>query len=264
VLYKLLKSIELDDEEKSELGSIGFDDAKKRLEALAKENVLDEEPVAEILTNTQTLKLLKILNNLRNRMMHRGLYVLKREALDTLMAGHFLPLVLAITKCESYKGLEAHWKYNSLDCEIDPIECLVGEFNKGEQNSAKTCFLKELGRAAYFSPLHVPLKERKSGFNGTVGQWLDDKNLCQWMGDKSGLKQCPVCGLNSIEFDRETDSYDDDEKGVQINEYWISDIQCKCCGFHLNDSIGNPEGFDMQGFDSWFWKATYSKEIEEL
>lgn len=262
VLYKLLNNIELDDEETSELGSIGFSEAKKRLISL--EKVLDSESVVAVLMKKESLSLFDTLNKLRNRMMHRGLYVLEREALDVLMAKYFLPLVLSIDKSEPYQGNKAHWKYNSLDCEIDPIECLVEEFNKSEQNSAKTCFLKELGRAAYFSPLHVPLKERKPGFKGTVGQDLDDRNLYQWMSDKSGLKQCPVCGLNSIEFDRETDSYDDDEKGVQINEYWVSDIQCKCCGFHLKESIGNPEGFDMQGFDSWFWKTTHFKEIEKL
>lgn len=263
VLFRLLMGEGLSDEDSSTLNSIGFSEAKKRLMNLSKENLFCDEDAAQVLSANS--KLLDTLNNLRNRMMHRGLYVLKREALDHLMAEYFLPMVVELTQCESYKGLEAHWKYSSLFCELDPIGSLIDEFKSGSQAAVKVSFLKELGRAAYFSPMHVPLKERETSiFKGQVGQYLDDRNLYDWMNGRSKLKQCPVCGLNSIELEIEHDDCEDDEKGLKINEMWVSDVLCKCCGFHVNESIGNPEDFKMNGFDRWFWKESHSSKLEQF
>ncbi|MEH6451190.1 MAG: hypothetical protein V7765_21170 [Oleispira sp.] len=121
----------------------------------------------------------EVINKLRNRILHRGLYILKPEALDSLVAKFFLPFIKNLIFLEGYSNYELHWKYIVPASGLGPIDEICIEAVQGKVTSKKFKFFKELGRAAYFNPLHViPEKWMKTGFSAKpVEDYLNEKIL---------------------------------------------------------------------------------------
>lgn len=177
VLYKLLKGQQLSNEESNELGSINFNEAKRRVFNLIDKDCLTQHVELGFLINHK--KMFTVINDLRNRILHRGLYILKPEALDSLVANSFLPFMNKLISLEPYLNYESHWKYIAPASGLDPIDEICIEAGQGKITSNKFKFFKELGRAAYFNPLHIiPEKGMKTGFSPKpVEDYINEKIL---------------------------------------------------------------------------------------
>jgi hypothetical protein len=81
------ESISFTDEEN--LKSTEFDEARKRVIALANKKLLDGDLSIVIDNNI----LLKRLNTLRNRIIHRGLFVMDYSAFDLVVSAYIIPFL---------------------------------------------------------------------------------------------------------------------------------------------------------------------------
>ncbi|RWS51241.1 hypothetical protein DN586_25970, partial [Enterobacter cloacae] len=119
VLSKLLKGEMLNEIEDNSLQSIEFSEAISRLlELIKNESINDFKLLNFILSGEEVLR---TVNSLRNRIWHRGLFVLRYEALDELVCRFILPLVSEFLSLNLFYGNEINWKYKDLHCNVDPI-----------------------------------------------------------------------------------------------------------------------------------------------
>ncbi len=189
-------------------------------------------------------------------MWHRGTFVLRYLALDEYIGKHILPFVSEVFAMKKYSKLVNFWKYDKLQCAIDPINEIVSTFQNGTYNVKKVALLKELGRAAYSNPL-------KEGF---FHRYLNDnlkakaERIANEESKASGVEKvtiCPVCGVQSLVVYNEIyRNVDDLQDGEQLNvpyEEWRYTWQakCMCCSFEIYDEIGNPSTYGLPIEDYW-------------
>jgi len=133
--------------------SIEFTEALKRLKIIQKENPKDDViKKIEFLLVKENDETLDFLNDLRNRIWHRGLYYLFYPKLDCFICGKILPLVKQVTDLDWYSE-NKEWIYKNLKCGVDPIASLINEIGNPPVNYEKIALLKEMGRAAYHNPI---------------------------------------------------------------------------------------------------------------
>ena len=141
ILYKLLKNEEITIEEQEKLYSIEFSVALERLCTLIKEGKFPQEKWSFILEYREVLNKL---NKLRNRLWHRGIFVLRYPALDEFVGRYIFPFIMKVVELPSYSESKSLWKYNSLSCGIDPIAEIINVFTD-KYDINKAAILKELG-----------------------------------------------------------------------------------------------------------------------
>ena len=150
VLHKLLKGDPVSSTDLEGLKSIESWVTLQRLCKLIKARRVGSDQFDFVL---QARQWLQKLNKLRNRLWHRGIFILRYPALDNLVGEYVLPFVENVVALPEYSGLQGLWKYKNLRCGIDPIEFIKKEFRNGKYELGKIAYLKELGRAAYENPL---------------------------------------------------------------------------------------------------------------
>lgn len=244
--YKISKN-ELSLEDEKDLKTITFSESLTALLSLIK-NIENDyyEKLSFIVDNKE---ILETLNNLRNTIWHRGLYILNYEALDEFIGRYILPFVDEVINHENYLGRRNFWNYEELDCGIDPIKEIINHFQEvkeGESyNLEKIAFLKELGRAAY--NVNIPWLQYQSSIENKALIVIKDN-------DYNEICKCPVCGVNSLiiykEIDDERDPYND--KIVHILSSWPIHVRCECCSFELHHDIGNASQYEIEGIRD-FW-----------
>lgn len=247
ILWKLLSNEEITGEETQKLFSVEFSEALKRIVAYIGSDKLDSAKFGFIKDGEP---ILQKLNNLRNRLVHRGTFVLPYASLDEFIGRHLLPIVIAITEFPEYKKEKNFWKYQDLSCHIDPIDEIFKEFQGIKIVYGKVAFLKELGRAAFHSPI------QKRGVIVDLG----DRSRAELLATKEAEKNtsqvydvlaCPVCGVNSLVrlFDIETQNPDPEDPG----EAWLStyNVQCFCCSFEINGHLKNASEYGLDIEDYW-------------
>ena len=72
---------------------------------------------------------LEKINSLRNRISHRGAFVLRYNALNELFGKYILPFVIKVTSLPQYNSIMM-WKLNMCNDEIHPIEDIINEYTK--------------------------------------------------------------------------------------------------------------------------------------
>ena len=181
---------------------------------------------------------LEKLNTLRNRIWHRGTFVLRLPALDRFVGSYCLPLVKAVANLPRFTGMNRIWKYQPLDCNIDPIDAIEDEFNAGRYEIGKISILKGLGRAAYSNPLIPP------GFGDILN--VDHRVRAEKVAasESPGLTihTCPVCATKSLVAYEESDvdDYDEKEGGYALLSEYVWQVKCHCCTFSIDSQVGNP------------------------
>lgn len=89
------------------------------------------------------------LNQLRNSVWHKGLYVLRINELDQFISQNILPLVMRCITSSDYSGLESYWKYRKAP--LDPIaEIIRSGIDKIDYK--RIAFFKAYGLACYTIP----------------------------------------------------------------------------------------------------------------
>ncbi len=243
---KLLKGEEISPSEYESLKSVEFGVALKRVLELLKADRLDKR--FEFLKEAQSL--LEMLNNLRNRLLHRGTFVLRYPALDELAGAHVFPLVKKVLALSEYIGQESFWKHKNLACGIDPIEEIVRDWREGKYNLKKVALLKELGRAGYEGPAwDDPFMAMLQGGDLRRAERTAAMELEKRTG--AGVRECPVCGLKTlVQYDDHQTELDDQGQLVSTGTFPYL-LRCMCCTFEIDFDLDNPSEYGLPIADLW-------------
>ncbi|HGP4155401.1 TPA: hypothetical protein ACLMQJ_003640 [Yersinia enterocolitica] len=257
ILSKLLKGQKLQNEEENSLRSIEFSEAIKRLIALIKDKEITNHDKLEFIVKNKSI--LEGVNKLRNRIWHRGLFILRYKSLDKLVCSFILPLVNDFINLDKISGYEIDWKYKSLHCGTDPIDELIKEYkNSTPVNIKKIAFIKELGRAAYNNPLiHKEITPSKRDFSAI----FDNEKITRaesitdiiTQHELSAVSDCPVCGVKSLISYKEHDQEVDNNNFITRSDEYTYRIRCECCGLSLENSFDNAKDYGLTGIkDLWY------------
>ena len=255
VLHSLLHNKKLNADEEKQVRSIEFSEALKRLKELIKSSKLkDHASLQFIIAHFDTLS---ELNNLRNRVWHRGLYVLEYSALDEFVGRYVLPFVRDVVSHPFFAGKELIWKYAPPHCGLDPIDELIRHFSIEVYSLEKVAYLKEIGRSAYDDKL-PKLANHKKPFPFTFLLYNSERKRAERIAESEAKRDyhevciCPTCGANSLIIHEETDSEFDDE-GAPFNWYRFTyAAKCEFCGLSLDDEIGNANDHGFVGIPDYF------------
>ncbi len=230
LLHKLIKGEDLQESEWAGIKSIEFSTTLSRLISLIRSDRLSEG-LEFVLVYEDALRQLNVV---RNRMWHRGTYILEYEALDQFLTYWIFPFIEQLL---AYRGLgKGAWGIPKLACGLDPVAEMLEDGKKQEYLPSKLALLKEMCRASFNippfmsstidlgSPLATLARHGAKGFN--------------WRS-----KACPVCGGNSLVL-YEDEAYFDDGSPCQI----VAFAACFACSFQIGMDHGNPSdyGFDIE------------------
>jgi hypothetical protein len=258
ILHKLIHNDALTPEDENQIRSIEFSEALARIRSLIKVDRLKCQSSLQFIEEHHST--LFELNKLRNRIWHRGLFILRYNSLDEFVGGYVLPFVLDVLKHPSYSGNEIFWKYNSLSCKIDPINRIVEEIDKHQYDLGKIAFLKELGRAAFENPLD----EQNSELNHfkSISDYFDDKHRLraeriadlEAAQDYSDIKACPVCGVKSLIIYQSDDIISINEDGEpSMTGLFTHLVKCENCSFCLEGGgIENASHYKFDNIDDYY------------
>lgn len=254
-LHKLLNKEEISESEYNESYSIEFNDAVETIYELVKSDRLSKTSCKIISENKDTLS---ALNNFRNRIWHRGKFVLKYHSLDEFICKYVLPIVIEISNLDEYKCFKHEWKYRPKnELGVDILEKLIKEFETGSVDYTKIALFKEMGRVSY----DVESKLLKPS--------IDEKiKMLKKFEEKHDMifnvHTCPVCGkrslLNYYCYEEWIDELGDEmgPGGFQIiNGYDEVEkyVRCVLCGFEVNKFIKDPCEY---GLGDWmFWNTEF-------
>jgi hypothetical protein len=219
------------------INTIEFSEALKRIVRLVSEKRL-KDSISEYVHEHQSV--LRKLNTLRNRLWHRGTYVLHYDALDCLFGRDVLPLMFELVQI--YKdGLVSYWRPPALHCGIDPFEEIkrvYSDCTQSDMDARRVAIYKELARAAYRNPL-APLKADLPA-SSLVNRKIraDNNQLVRPAQTECEFHQpdrvipCPVCGAKTLmKFSSETDGPDGT---VSV---FTSEIRCALCSLELDRQV---------------------------
>lgn len=233
LLYKLANKEIISDFEIDKLKQIEFKMALDRVVALVKNSELDSS--YGFIKESQ--RWLEKINALRNRISHRGAFILRYNALDELFGKYILPFIIKVTALPQYNSI-IMWKLNMYNDDIHPIEDIIKEYTKKNINQYKIQLLKLLANSAYSNPIHSIynnmfsfINENKIKHAQLIAEQYAKK---EWYYSKH---TCPVCGIEALV--PEFDSYEElnDERDIIICEDYVYKVKCHCCSFELESYI---------------------------
>lgn len=239
IFYKLLNKMPISSDEQDSLKSVEFGKSLERICTLAEITTNNENKVRYKLF-LKWRKPLEHLNSLRNRLWHRGTFILKYPALDQFIGGYILPFVSEIVNLPEYSNSD-FWKYKPLDCGIDPLTDIAKKLsNNSEYNMHEIAILKELGNAAYTNPLWIgtmfsaddPIVEQKNEY--TRKNIESEAIVVLASRNAKRITKCPVCGINSL---------------INTEAY----VACVGCNLHIGAELGIWKLLDKYEFSKlWF------------
>lgn len=250
ILYKLVKGELVNDDEIESLKMIEFSEAIDRIDVLLRENKLDQKYAFL----TGYIEVMRKVNTLRNRITHRGAFILRSEALDELFGVYLIPLAKQILPISDFSTV-LKWNFNLCNNNIDPYGVIVNEYQQTCPDKNNVHLMKLIGNAAYNNEINPDLES-------VLHQFYDEKRekAEKMAGAEEGYLQsertkCPVCGcetLVSVRDDYEETDENDNTIGYQR---YVESVHCHQCGFELRSWLLNkirsgavlfneiPEGF---------------------
>ena len=248
IYYQLLVGEKININDLKELKSIEFSETLRRLICLIDNQKLDLQTYNFLKKNKIVLDKL---NNFRNRLVHKGTFVLPYAKFDEYIGKYLLQIIINITNLSICRNMEYLWKYQSpLHCGLDPLDQLENEFINDQLNYKKIAYLKELGKAAYQNPyqkygLPVDKGERDRAHSFSLFEFNNEKNNIQ------DILSCPVCGVKSLIrfFELENENPDPENLG----KMWLETIYVKClyCSFEVTKSLSNASELNLSIPDYW-------------
>lgn len=247
ILFQLLKGEKVDLSKLQPLKSVEFGEALKRVVCLINNNKLDQTKYGYIKTGSS---ILEKLNWFRNRLIHRGTFVLPYAALDEFIGKFLLPIIVTSLQLPQLVGKENFWQYQPLICGIDPLLQLHSIFQAHPINFKKVAFVKELGRAAFDSPI------QKRGTRIDEGDQARAETIAkfEFENGETGIYDvlnCPVCGSKSLVrfFDIGTENPDSEDPG----KAWLKtvNVECYCCSFKITEELSNASQVGLPIEDYW-------------
>jgi DNA-binding TFAR19-related protein (PDSD5 family) len=248
ILDKLLANEAVSAEEMVRLSSPEFADTLTRLCDLIRAGRLDQATLSFI---PDAGELLKQLNNLRNRLWHRGTFILRYQAFDELIGGSVLPFV---KKLVSLQHNGHGWGYPALHCGIDPAEEIIAEM-AGGRRLRKVAYLKELGRAAFENPAPFEwgeswTREERRRATAAAKSEADGEGVAE-------IRACPVCGVESLVVYESIEAEGEESPGGEAELVVRSTfaVRCMCCTFSIDTAVDNASVWGLRIDDYWRHEA---------
>lgn len=260
LIYKLIEKEEVSEEELCGINTLEFNTAYNYFKKLVNTKRIHESGVLDFLTSEEVSLTLIKLNNLRNRIIHRGSYVLKYESLDILIARYILPIVKQIIQLDEYSSYNEFCNFQNIYLRIDPIDEMIDSVKGEEYDFSKLAYMKEIARASYSNPLK---NEKKVGGWANFNKYYNDKVIARTMDialfesktdDATDIRICPVCGQKTLVIYKEDDADYDIIEGEQVitSAWWVSHLAiCYCCSFEVNRYLKNPKECGINMDDLW-------------
>lgn len=209
---------------------------------LKKANLLSSDMVRTVDSHLQSL--IK-LNELRNRLWHRGTFALHYTALDQFVGFYLLPFVRAVMRSKSLRKPDWLLELDTAS-RIKPLRAIAYSFAKNNYEPKRIAILKELARAAYDNPIR-----------GGTWSGIDDDRIKRAAVEAAAARQvnvesivnCPVCGVESLVLTEDTLDCDDPEDGSAGT--YVFEVECDCCGFCLWSDVGAPSDVGLNLPNYW-------------
>jgi hypothetical protein len=174
---------------------------------------------------------LQKLNELRNRLWHRGTMVLGYNALDAFFGCHALPFIRSATEHDS-------WGCGEIAVGVDPLKLIEGEMRQDNPSIARVAMLKELARAAYRHPLNAAIFNinRRSYVEAVVRAFGGPESA-----RTLDVRRCPVCGLEALVRYTTISS----DPIIDLMRHEVDMVSCEGCGLELFESYGEPDDLGL-------------------
>lgn len=249
LLYKMIKGESIEDSEIENEKFIEFSDALTRVEVLIKNTKLDRR--YNFLA--KYFIIFRQINTLRNRIIHRGAFIIRHNALDKIFGIYILPFIKDLgNNVTEYSSSLTRW-INIKDNYLSPFDLIIDEYKKTHPNELAVYLYKIMASAGYNNTLDYSVAEYFQCF-------LENKikaaeSIAGIIAEKemNDIKECPICGCKTLIEHTDTE-FDEDDKGNVIGSYsFVYCMKCNQCGFQINDWLGN--GIKGMGLPipDYFW-----------
>lgn len=250
VLFKLVKGEEVQSEELVNINTIEFDRTFKRLCDLISKGKIDS--CYSFFNDTSIKETLKHLNIMRNRIWHRGIYVMKYKDLDLFIGKYILPIVEKVISLPEYSNLNRIWQYRKLESGIEPLNEIIRVSNLQYPSIDHIAFLKEMGRAAYHNPHEHSFGWFKKEITNRAANIAINEIPHPSVKDDY-IMNCPVCGTKSLVKYEDSEGEIDDSGQHTSYLTWVNSIKCYCCSFELHSrGMKNPSEYGYSVPDFWY------------
>ncbi|MFC5602441.1 hypothetical protein [Sporosarcina koreensis] len=243
VFANLVLGNEIEQSKIDNIKTVEFDTAFKRVQKIIESNEIGGE--YSFLTESNNIEALNQLNIMRNRIWHRGSYVLRYKSLDLFIGRYIFPILEQLMCLEGYDEIESWWKGRKNRLNIDPIKEIIKENREINPSFDKIAFLKEFGRANYNNPLGY-------GFGIFENDIKDQAKRIAEGAHGVVIHNCPVCGVDSLVGYEDTE-VDYEEDGEVVDAWrFIYQVKCHCCHFEMrNLGMRNLEEYGYDEPDYW-------------
>lgn len=234
ILYKLVKGELVSDDEIELLKMIEFSEAINRIEVLLREHKLDQKYAFL----AGYIEVMKKVNTLRNRITHRGAFILRSQALDELFGGYLIPLAKQILPISDFSTV-LKWNFNLCNNNIDPYGTIANEYKQACPNMLNVHLMKLIGNAAYNNEINPNLDKILHQFYNEKREKAEKMAGAEESYLQSNRTKCPVCGcetLVSVRDDYEETDENDNTIGYQR---YVESVHCHQCGFELRSWLLN-------------------------
>lgn len=234
ILYKLVKGEIVGDDEIESLKMIEFSEAIDRITVLLRENRLDQK----FAFLASYIDVMKKVNTLRNRITHRGAFILRSQALDEVFGQYLIPLAIQIVPISDFSTV-LKWNFNLYNENIDPYASIVNEYKQVCPNMINVHLMKLVGNAAYNNEINPDLDRILHQFNQEKREKAEKMAVAEEHYLQGDRTKCPVCGcetLVSVKDDYE--ETDDNDNTIGYQQY-VESVHCHQCGFELRSWLLN-------------------------
>jgi len=246
LMLKLIRGEIIAPEEYNTLNSVEFNVALQRVRRLRTTGQINAKYDFIVRSND----LLDKLNHLRNRLLHRGTFVLRYPALDQLVGGHIFPFVKEVVALPEYAPHEDIWKYPRLKCGIDPMEIIAADCASGGFDMMKVALLKEFGRAAYEGPIRdSPYMELLERSDRRRAEAAARHEVREAFGTE--VRECAVCGVEALVQYEDSDVVVDADAGPTELRRYPYLYRCLCCTLEVSSDLNNPSTYGLPVADFW-------------
>lgn len=208
-------------------------------------NLIDKEDgVIPIVVKTikENKSTLSDLNLLRNRVWHKGIFVLRLTELDQFISQNILPLVLQVIQRTDYNNLEQYWKYANAD--LDPIKEII-KAGRNPINYKRIAFFKTYGIACYNN------SKSKENLSLVLNETLDKaKAIVKSLHDVE-LETCYVCKQKTLIVSTISD-HEVDTDGTYLGAWWTTTAaECLNCRLSVYPDVGEPGRYGASRSKLW-------------
>lgn len=234
ILYKLVKGEHVSDDEIESLKMIEFSEAIERIAVLLRENKLDQKYAFL----AGYIDVMKKVNTLRNRITHRGAFILRSQALDELFGVYLIPLAMKILPISDFSTV-LKWNFNLCNNHINPYGTIVNEYKQTCPNMLNVHLMKLIGNAAYNNEINPNLEKILHQFYDEKRKKAEKMAGAEESYLQSERTKCPVCGCETLVSVKDDDEETDDNDNTIDYQRYVESVHCHQCGFELRNWLLN-------------------------